>query len=182
MSNTSCKSNDATAKQPKHRHYGKDLWERIIYQQFSLGRKPAQISHELDISLWVIQQTLQLWNEIGNLVHDPKEYAKRGQPMVLDEMACNYMMHLLDEDPDLYLDEIALELTETLGVTPALSTIHRTLEMLGYSTKKLSETALEHCESSRQDFLFKMSEESPEQLVFIDESAVNVLSTYRSMG
>ncbi|KIJ23422.1 hypothetical protein M422DRAFT_80494, partial [Sphaerobolus stellatus SS14] len=78
------------------------------------------------------------------------------------------MMHLLDNDPDLYLNEIALELTETLGVTPALSTVHGTLEMLGYSTKKFSKTALECCETSCQDFLFKISEESAERLVFTD--------------
>ncbi|KIJ56997.1 hypothetical protein M422DRAFT_80294, partial [Sphaerobolus stellatus SS14] len=137
-----------------------------------------QISQELDISLRVVERILQLWNEIGSVVCNPKEYSKRGRPMVLNEMACNYMMHLVDNDPDLYLDEIALELTETLGVTPALSTVHRTLEMLGYSTKKLSKTALERCETSRQDFLFKISEESAERLVFTDESAVNLLTTY----
>jgi hypothetical protein len=46
-------------------------------------------------------------------------------------------MNLIDEKPDLYLDEIALELTETLGVTPSLSAIHKTLKLLGYSTKKV---------------------------------------------
>jgi hypothetical protein len=31
-------------------------------------------------------------------------------------------------------------------------------------------------------FLFKISNETPDRLVFTDESAVNVLTTYRSMG
>ena len=48
------------------------------------------------------------------------------------------MMKLLDNNPDLYLDEIALELTETLGITPSLTTVHQTLKLLGYTTKKVS--------------------------------------------
>ncbi|KIJ50159.1 hypothetical protein M422DRAFT_83345, partial [Sphaerobolus stellatus SS14] len=141
-----------------------------------------EISHDLDISLRVVQRTLQLWNEIGDVIRDPREYATRGQPKVLTEIACEYMMKLLDRNPDLYLNQIALELSETLGVDPALLTIHRTLELLGYSTKKLSKAALECCEATRQAFLFSIGDEPPEQLVFTDESAVNVLTTYHSMG
>lgn len=99
----------------------------------------------------------------------------------------------------MYLDEIALELSNTLGVTPALSTIHQTLKLLGYTTKKvcyhcpaatnhlfspkqLSKIALEHCKSSRQAFTFQIGEESPDWLVFTDESAINLHTTYCSMG
>ena len=77
------------------RYYSKDLRERIIYQRFSLERKPKEISHELDISLRVVQRTLQLWNEIGEVARDPKEYSKRGRPMVLNEMACNVRISCL---------------------------------------------------------------------------------------
>ena len=48
------------------------------------------------------------------------------------------MMKLLDDKPDMYLDEIAFELTETLGVIPSLATVHRTLKLLGYTSKKVS--------------------------------------------
>ena len=47
------------------------------------------------------------------------------------------MMKLIDNKPDLYLDEIAVDLAETLGVTPTLSTIHRSIKLLGYTTKKV---------------------------------------------
>ncbi len=46
-----------------------------------------------------------------------------------------YMMNLIDNKPDLYLDEIAIDLAETLGVTPSLSTIHCSIKLLGYTTK-----------------------------------------------
>jgi len=88
----------------------------------------------------------------------------------------------MDTRPDLYLDELALDLTETLGVTPALSTIHRTIKHLGFTTKKLSKVAQERCEVRRRDFLFKIGDETPDRLVFTDESAVNLLTAYRSKG
>ena len=47
------------------------------------------------------------------------------------------MMKLLEDKPDMYLDEITLELTETLGIAPSLATVHRTLKLLGYTTKKV---------------------------------------------
>ena len=47
------------------------------------------------------------------------------------------MMKLIDNKPDLYLDEIAIDLVETLGVMPSLSTIHCSIKLLGYMTKKV---------------------------------------------
>jgi hypothetical protein len=49
-----------------------------------------------------------------------------------------YMLRLLDHKPDLHLDEIAVDLKKKIGVLPSLSTIHRSLKLLGYSTKKVS--------------------------------------------
>jgi len=75
-----------------------------------------------------------------------------------------------------------MDLFETLGVEVSLSTVHRTLALLGYTRKKLSKTALERCQAARDLFLFNIGDEHPQQLVFTDESAVNILTTYRSMG
>ncbi|KIJ53288.1 hypothetical protein M422DRAFT_155649, partial [Sphaerobolus stellatus SS14] len=80
---------------------------------------------------------LQLWHEIGDVVHDPADYATHGRPKVLTEIACKYMTKLLDRNSDLYLDEIVLGLSKMLGINPALSTIHKPLELLGYSMKKV---------------------------------------------
>lgn len=47
------------------------------------------------------------------------------------------MMSLVDAKPDMCLDEIAMELSSTLGVEVSISTIHRALKLLGYTTKKV---------------------------------------------
>ena len=46
-----------------------------------------------------------------------------------------YMMTLLNEKPDIYLDEITMDLFGTLGVSVSLLTIHQSLQLLGYTRK-----------------------------------------------
>ncbi|KAF8575985.1 hypothetical protein K439DRAFT_1231753, partial [Ramaria rubella] len=93
------------------------------------------------------------------------------------------MLKLLDHHPDMYLDEIALELMDKLRILVAISTVHYSLKLLGITTKKcLSKMALERCEAHCMAFLFEISNEPATHLVFTHESAVNTLTSYRSMG
>lgn len=78
-----------TVPTTERRHYSADLKKRVIYQYFTLGRKSPQISVELDMPLRVVQRTLQLWNELGDVVQDPRTYMKHGRPTVLNFVACN---------------------------------------------------------------------------------------------
>ncbi|KAF8575105.1 hypothetical protein K439DRAFT_1370747, partial [Ramaria rubella] len=93
-----------------------------------------------------------------------------------------YMLKILEHKPDMYLDEITLELMDKLGLSISLSTVHHSLKLLGITTKKLSKVALEHCKTRRMAFLFEISDEPIDRLVFMDESAVNTLTSYQSMG
>ena len=47
---------------------------------------------------------------------------------------------------------------------------------------QLSKVAAERCEDVRQAFLYQIAQEPAWRLVFTDESAVNLLTTYRTMG
>ncbi|KAF8579856.1 hypothetical protein K439DRAFT_1240632, partial [Ramaria rubella] len=140
------------------------------------------IAKELDMSLRVVQRVLQLYEEIGTVVRNPGLYAKKGRARLLHSCAVEFMLALVDQQPDIYLNEIAEELIEQHGVSVFLATIQQTMKLLGITTKRLSKAAVEHCEESRQYFLYKIGQESPCRLVFRDESAVNLLTTYCSMG
>jgi transposase len=147
---------DATTvpQPPKtRRHYSRDLRERIIHQYRVLDKKPFEIAENLDVSLRVVQRTIQLWKEIGDVVRNPDDYQKRGRTPLMNFITCNvrsfsssrmmthaflqYILGLLEEKPDMYLDEIALDISETLGVSVSLSTIHRSLQLLGLTRKKV---------------------------------------------
>jgi len=52
-------------------------------------------------------------------------------------MPLKYMMALLNEKLDMYLNEITMDLFGTLSVSVSLLTIHRSLQLLGYMRKKV---------------------------------------------
>ena len=140
------------------KHYSKDLKQHIIYQSLTLGYSTMEIAKNLDMSLHVVRQMLQLWRENGNVVQDPQTYARQDRAQLLDtgcievsltiqhssidiDSYCN-LLALLDQNPDIFLDEILDQLSDQLDISVSLSTVHRTLKLLGITSKKV---CLLHC-------------------------------------
>jgi hypothetical protein len=66
------------------------------------------------------------------------------------------------------------------GVSTHESTISRSLHRAGYSMKKVSVSALEQNEDARSQYILTVGLNfSAEQLVFVDESACNRITTRR---
>jgi hypothetical protein len=105
---------------------------------------------------------------------------------------------LLERDPDLYLDEVVEQLSVQQGIDVSLVMVWRTFKALGLTRmhlhwlpqssilttliQQLSKPAAERCEDVRQQFSFIIGAETPESLLFLDESAVDLRMTYRQMG
>jgi len=159
--------------------YSRDLKRHVIYQAKVLGKPSTQIAIDLDMDLRVVQCVKQTWREIGDVCRDRKY---KGRPPLMSSVAIDFMLALLEHSPDLYLDEIQDELLRMHDLEVSLPTICRTLKRLGFSSKKLSKAAAERCKESRQQFRMEIGAESPESLVMADESAVNILTTYRLNG
>lgn len=77
---------------------------------------------------------------------------------------------LLDEQNDLYLDEIADFLLVEYENPVSLPTISRALKSSGLSKKVPRRRAGEQCQDLRDAYQYKLSFLDPEKLVFIDES------------
>ncbi|KAF8591646.1 hypothetical protein K439DRAFT_1295287, partial [Ramaria rubella] len=133
----------------------------------------TEIALNLNMSLHVVQRVLQLYKELGDVMKDPHMYQR-----YLPSYA-QYMLKLLEEKPDLYLDEITLVLNDVTSLDISISTVHRSLKLLGITSKRLLKTALERCHTYRMDFSFKIAGEPADHLVFTDESAINTLTSYR---
>ncbi|THV04245.1 hypothetical protein K435DRAFT_583186, partial [Dendrothele bispora CBS 962.96] len=138
-----------------------------------------EISVNLDMPVRVVQRVLQTWIEIGAVCRDRKG---KGRRRILSERNMEFLVAIVDRTPDIYLDEIQLQLLSQHGVDVCIDTIHRSLKRLGYSSKKLTRQADERLESRRTDFFVAIGCEPPERLVCGDESAVNLLTTYRKNG
>ncbi|KIJ41448.1 hypothetical protein M422DRAFT_81712, partial [Sphaerobolus stellatus SS14] len=84
--------------------------------------------------------------------------------------------------PDLYLNELQEQLAQQHIVVASTSTIWDALGELGLTRKKLSKAAAEHNYEQCSRFKFLIGSESPEHLVFIDESHIDVQTSYQLNG
>ena len=107
------------------------------------------------------------------------------------------MLALIDRTPEIYLDEIAEELFNLHGIIISVPTIYRTIKAAGLTHKKvyflysilhithvskLSKVAVERCEVKRTEYLLSIADEPVQNLVFVDECAINQVNTYQQNG
>lgn len=141
--------------------------------------KAADIAKSLDMPLRVVQRVLQTWEELGEVCRDRHGM---GRAPLLGRHAVKLMLALIERTPDIYLDEIHEQLYELHDRDVSLATVWRTLRRLGITSKKLSRAAAERCAHARRAFAFEIGAEPPERIVAADESAVNLLTSYRENG
>lgn len=80
------------------------------------------------------------------------------------------LFELLDEQDDLYLDEIADFLLVEYDCQVSLSTISRTLKSNGWTKKIPRRRAGEQNQDLRDAYQYKLSFLNPKRLIFVDES------------
>ena len=94
-------------------------------------------------------------------------------------VATQYLILLIKHTPDMYLSELQHRLEVSWGVSVHESTICWSLHHAGYSMKKPSISALEWNKDIHCKYLLTVGLEfSAEQLVFVDESACNQITTH----
>ncbi|KAF8576345.1 hypothetical protein K439DRAFT_1367501 [Ramaria rubella] len=104
--------------------YSEDLRKRVIYQCYMLERQIETISSDLNISKRVIERILHLWRTMGEVMI-PQKKKKRIRVMTPQEM--DLSIPLVQEFPNLYLDEMQKILQEMFGVVVGISTLWATL-------------------------------------------------------
>ncbi|KAH7910153.1 hypothetical protein BJ138DRAFT_974421, partial [Hygrophoropsis aurantiaca] len=129
----------------------------------------------LDMPLRVVQWVRKLWTEIGEVSRDRRGH---GRSPLMSSVGIEFMLGLLEHSPDLYLDELQDQLFVLHGLDVSLAIIARTLKQLGITSKAISCVASELSEEARRNFAYEISKETPDRIVCVDESAVNVLTTY----
>ncbi|KAF8133505.1 hypothetical protein K438DRAFT_1538154, partial [Mycena galopus ATCC 62051] len=137
------------------------------------------IAIDLDMPLRVVQRVKKTWREIGEVCRDRKYI---GCSPMMSPTHTTFMLALIDHTPDIYLDEIQEQLFLQHDLDVSLSTISRTMKRLGLSSKKLSRQAAERCADARRAFIMEIGDEPADRIVCADESAVNILTSYRRNG
>ena len=83
------------------------------------------------------------------------------------------MKSIVDENPELYLDEVAVELVERKDCHLSITTISRTLkDKVGYSLQVCYDSALQRNEAERYQYKYALSAlvSDAAQCIFIDET------------
>ncbi|KAJ7260629.1 hypothetical protein C8J57DRAFT_1514561 [Mycena rebaudengoi] len=83
--------------------YSNDLKQQVIYQAFTLEKETTQIVIDLNMFLCVAQHVLMTWEEIGEVCRDRSHI---GRTPILSPEQMTFMLTLIDDSPDIYLDEI----------------------------------------------------------------------------
>ena len=125
-------------------------------------------------------RTLKLWRETGDVVAAPSLI--RGRLRLLNYDNISYLLLLIEQNPDYFLDEL-LDLLETNRfISVHYTTIHRALERAGVSQKKLRRIAIERNELQRADYVHRMSQYPAEYLGFLDETSKDERTLNRGFG
>ena len=120
----------------------------------------------LESTFW---HTLWLWRETGDVVNHPT--GSPGCPHALHFDNINYLIWLVNHCPTWFLDELLNLLKSNRFITTHFTTIHRELVHAGISLKKLRKIAKERDEDKWAEFVRQMSQYSPEEIGFINETS-----------
>ena len=123
---------------------------------------------------------LKLWRETGDVVHPSR--GLQGRLRTLDHDDVQYLLCLIQENPDYFLDELLHLLKTNRFISVHYTTIYLELKRQGVSLKKLKRVAKERSEELRADFIGRMAQYSPDELGFIDETSKDEKTICRRYG
>jgi transposase len=134
----------------------------------------------LDFSRRTFFRILKLWHETGDVIAHTTGI--RGRLRTLDYNDVEYLLRLIDQNPDYFLDELLYLLKTNRFISVHYVTIHRALERAGISHKKLKKVAAERNERLRADFIGRMAKYDPGELGFLDETSKDERTPTRAFG
>lgn len=159
----------------------KDLRDRVMFWHTEYQYSYRKLAELAGCSIGTITNILMYHRIFGSSVNP---FGRRpGRSRELDEEDRGYLEHLLQREPTIYLDEIQQKFQEDRAIYPSIATIQREIKRLGITRKTISKEALERNDLLRAIWEGNMAQyDDPELFVFLDESAVNNLSTQRFAG
>jgi transposase len=123
---------------------------------------------------------LKLWQQTGDVINPARNLY--GRLRILDHDDVQFLLRLVYQNPDYFLDELLHLLKTNRFVSTHYATIHRELKRAGVSFKKLKRIAKERSEHQRADFIRRMAQYGADELGFIDETSKDERTVGRRYG
>jgi transposase len=118
----------------------------------------------------------------GSVDRDPATLNIRGPKRQLDRSSLDIILHHISTNPPVSLSELVYLLASEYSISVSISTLSKTLQNAGFTFKKLVKIARERKEEQVANFIHRIGQYSPEQLVFADESSKDEKTIQRSRG
>jgi len=129
----------------------------------------CQILECVGFSCRTFFRILNLFNETGE-VAKPRSLAL-SRPRVFNHEDLNYLLQLVYHQPNWFLDELQELMESNRFISVHFSTIHHELQHAGISLKKLRKIAQERDEDLCADFMRKVAQYAPEEMIWIDKTS-----------
>ncbi|XP_067021928.1 uncharacterized protein [Acropora muricata] len=151
------------------RKYGSSLRWRVVFLHVTHHLSPGEIVRLLKVGKTFVHKVLKLYSETKGVEYSLNH--NRGKPRSIGGRVILLIRYLIDQYPELYLDELRDWIYFRTGETYAIPTLSRCLSKIGLSVKKLQLIAKERDERRRANFRRYMAQFNKHELLFVDESS-----------
>ncbi|KZP29698.1 hypothetical protein FIBSPDRAFT_677304, partial [Athelia psychrophila] len=162
------------------RHISKDIKDRALWLR-SEGYITDDICEILGISECSIRRWKNTLDEHGTVI--PPSNLLQGRPRTLNSDQCNDLFTMLEDTPELYLDEIQDWVALSHDVSMLKSALHALIRDAGSTYKMLCKAAAECDEEARAIFKTFISEHlTADMVVTVDETSKDDRTIFRRWG
>ncbi len=155
--------------------YSLDLRQKVVESYENKEGSIRTIAKRFKVSKDFVQRLLKRYQNEGTI--EPKPYTGGNQPKLKSEQL-QILITLVEEDNDATNSELAEKIVLLTGILVSASTISRALKKLNITRKKKSLKAAEAYSESKQlqryDYWNQIKDIKVEDLVFLDETGVNL--------
>ena len=160
--------------------YSADLRLKIIETKHKNNESIGQLAERFGVSYSFVSRLLKRYEATASV--EPNLHGG-GKPPLLNSQQIEILNQLVEEDNDATLQQLSDRLAEKTGVKASLSTICRFLQRLELTRKKktlhANEAESERVQKLRSQYWTTIGEVRLKDLVFIDETGVNLAMTRR---
>ena len=170
----------ASCETTRSNAYSNDLRWKIVWQRLALTIPAKRVARNLCVDQSTVYRICNNFATTGTV--DKKDYPAAAAFRKLTEPAKYFILHLVLQQPGIYLREIQNELNLQLGVDISASALCVFLHKAGFTRQRLQLYAIQRDEVLRVQFAEDVSLYSREMLIFIDETGTDRRDALRSKG
>ena len=160
--------------------YSTDLRLKILEVKHKTNESISQLADRFGVSYSFVSRLVKRYEAYSSVEPNPRG---GGKPPLLNSQQINILSQLVEEDNDATLQQLSVRLTEKTGIKVSIPTVCRVLQKLELTRKKKTrhadEAQTERVQKLRREYWTTIGEVCLKDLVFIDETGVNLAMTRR---